>query len=140
MLHTTYYAAVMFFSIAGPAFPLHLQPLLLLPLHHYAATLRVRVFGYKRAPYFNPLQGPQPCLPAWPVFIFISLSFLHLKRKKKILRYSLGGEREREMCVFQWLFITILNQTRLINQFITFFFLHTMHSRYCQDLLSVHFG
>jgi hypothetical protein len=98
MLHTTYYAAVMFFSIAGPAFPLHLQPLLLLPLHHYAATLRVRVFGYKRAPYFNPLQGPQPCLPAWPVYFYIFVFFLHLKRKK--IKSCVLAWVGRERCVF----------------------------------------
>jgi hypothetical protein len=96
MLHTTYYAAVMFFSIAGPAFPLHLQPLLLLPLHHYAATLRVRVFGVQKSPYFNPLQGLQPCLPAWPVYFYIFV-FFPLEGKKNMLRYSLGGERERDV-------------------------------------------
>jgi hypothetical protein len=107
MLHTTYYAAVMFFSIAGPAFPLHLQPLLLLPLHHYAATLRVRVFGYKRAPYFNPLQGPQPCLPAWPVYLYIFVFFSLEAKKKKILRSSLGGKREK--CVSSMVIYYYLN-------------------------------
>jgi hypothetical protein len=121
MLHTTYYAAVMFFSIAGPAFLLHLQPLLLLPLHHYAATLRVRVFGVQKSPYFNPLQGPQPCLPAWPVYFYIFV-FFPLEGKKICCVIAWVG-RERERCVcFQWLFTTILIQTRLINQFTTFFF------------------
>jgi hypothetical protein len=70
------------FSIAGPAFLLHLQPLLLLPLHHYAATLRVRVLGYKRAPILIHYKDPSlACLPGRS--IFISLSFFHLKRKKK---------------------------------------------------------
>jgi hypothetical protein len=70
------------------------------------------------------------------LFLYLCL-FSSLEAKKKILRSSLGGERE--MCVFQWLFITILIQTRLINQFTTFyFFFYTMHSRYCQDLSSVH--
>jgi hypothetical protein len=95
------------------------------PLRCHTACAR---FWVQKEPYFNPLQGPQPCLPAWPVYFYIFVFLLHLKRKKNILRSSLGGERE--MCVFQWLFITILIQTRLINQFTTFynFFIQCTHA------------
>lgn len=107
------------FSIAGPAFLLHLQPLLLLPLHHYAAALRGRVVGCKRAPIL--IHYKDPALLACLAGLFLYLCLFSLEAKEICCVLAWVG-REREVC-FQWLFITILIQTRLINQFTTFFFI-----------------